>query len=52
MTLVISLPKEINGSTIIFDQDLEELKINGQLPVFDEDKLTLTYHFELLAGGI
>ena len=52
VTLVISLPKEINGSTIIFDQDLEELKINGQLPVFDEDKLTLTYHFELLAGGI
>lgn len=45
--LRLELPKEV-----LFNQDLQELMIGGQMPVYDQGTGILLYHFDTLPSGV
>lgn len=47
----VSLPSQIDQKEILFQQDLNELKIRGVVPQYDQENKVLNYYFEELEGG-
>lgn len=51
VNIVVQLPTQINNETIKYEQNLEELTIQGVVPTYNAEDKTLKYHFDSLIGG-